>query len=586
MATAHPSTLDDSFLRLLEKEQIQTVFQPIISLKNGQVHAYEALSRGPENHPFQMPDQLFSYATEHHYLWELEQLCRKKALEQFHTMQLEGKLFLNVNPNILTDQQFTQGFTKEYVEQFSITPSDLVFEITEKEAITHHDLFQDAVQHYKNQHYQVAIDDVGSGYSGLNIITDIHPHYLKLDMHLIRNIDHEDTKQSLVKSLVEFANLASIQIIAEGIETPAELLTVIRLGIPYGQGYLIAKPHAKPTPIHPSLIECILKENNQLKTLQPTKIISTRVEQITQKIRPVTPEQSIEEIEERLKKEDVTGLTIVKHNKPIGVVTNFSLRSSLSGPFGYSLFHQRPVKSVLQHQFIAVDAQTPINIVSKLAMMREKEHLYDLITVTKNGEYFGVVSVKDLLEATMQLEINFAKHLNPLSELPGNLMIEQQLQEAIGAKKDAIVLYIDIDHFKPYNDYYGFEAGDEVIMAMAQILKKVAHPLDFIGHIGGDDFILMTTTDRGISIAKEIIRWFDHQLISHYRPTDFENGFITSNNRKGVQENFPLISLSIVGVNTRQYSSFKSLSEDASYLKKKCKQIKGSHWIINEMTTN
>ena len=81
--------------------------------------------------------------------------------------------------------------------------------------------------------------------------------------------------------------------------------------------------------------------------------------------------------------------------------------------------------------FLQVDVNTPIHMVAKLAMMRDSEHLYDFITITKDGQYYGIVTVKELLEKTMEIEINFAKHMNPLTELPGNVLIEQQLQHCI-----------------------------------------------------------------------------------------------------------------------------------------------------------
>jgi len=115
--------------------------------------------------------------------------------------------------------------------------------------------------------------------------------------------------------------------------------------------------------------------------------------------------------------------------------------------------------------------------------------LYDFITVTNNGKYYGIVTVKELLEKTMEIEVNVAKHMNPLTELPGNVLIEQRLQLCIETPDGYGVLYIDLDNFKPYNDVYGFEKGDQVLTHLADLLRGIVSPTDFIGHIGGDDFI-------------------------------------------------------------------------------------------------
>lgn len=567
---------------ILTERNVQTVFQPIISLKNGEIYGYEALCRGPAETPFVNPEALFEFATERKRLWELELLCRTTALERYASLQLEGKLFLNVNPNIMSDNRFREGFTKDYLSQFSIDPDAIVFEITENEAIRNIDHFQQTVDHYKNQQYRVAIDDVGSGYSGLNIITDVHPHFLKLDMHLIRNIDHDETKQSLVKSLVDFANLSNIFIIAEGIETTAELLTLIKFGIHYGQGYLIQRPSPQKELRNEDVHTIIIRENEQKSNLEPTQIISTSVEQITNAIPTVQPTTVIEEVANVFKTLAVDGLCVEQDGHILGVVTKQRLYAALSGPFGYSLYSDKPVSEIMQTDFISVDRSTPINIVSKLAMMRTDDQLYDFITVTKKNHYFGIVTVKDLLEQTIQIEINFAKHLNPLSELPGNLMIEQQIQRDIDDDCACTVLYIDLDNFKPYNDVYGFESGDDVITALARILKKIASPLDFIGHIGGDDFIFMTAPNHAERIGKAIIEKFDEIVPSFYRTEDVDAQFIEAMNRHGEKETFPLLSISVAGVQTAHFDNLHKLAERASELKKACKQQRGSYLLIED----
>jgi len=223
--------LDDDYGELLtfiiEEKAIQTVFQPIISLHSGQNYGYEALTRGPVNTVLHNPETLFDLAMKNGKLWELEHLCRANALKQANHLKAEGKLFLNVNPNIMNDPKFKQGFTKEYLSKFHMDSDSIVFEITEREAINNVKDFINTVDHYKKQFYQIAVDDVGSGFSGLNVIADVRPHFIKLDMKLIRDIDKDRTKQLLVRSLNEFANYSQIHIIAEGIETKEEVSTLI-----------------------------------------------------------------------------------------------------------------------------------------------------------------------------------------------------------------------------------------------------------------------------------------------------------------------------------------------------------------------
>ncbi len=234
---------------IITGQHLKTVFQPIVSLRDGSVIGHEALSRITCESDIANPEQLFQIAGESSRLWDLELLCRTIALHTaYHKMQppYDKKLFLNVNPNIMHDTKFKQGFTKEYLEQYGITPESIIFEITERNSVADMVGFKGTIAHYKDQNYKIAVDDAGAGYSGLNLISDINPHFIKLDMQLIRNIDSDNMKSALVRSMVELSHISNISLIAEGVETKEELITLINLGVQYAQGYFFQKPSDQP----------------------------------------------------------------------------------------------------------------------------------------------------------------------------------------------------------------------------------------------------------------------------------------------------------------------------------------------------
>lgn len=225
---------------ILIQERIYPVFQPIVSLRDGSVIGYEALSRIKGESSIENPEKLFNAAIKYRKIWELEQLCRKKALKAWAESKektREKRLFLNVSPCIIHDRKFQTGFTKEYLRRYSINPSQIVFEITERESSKDKEGFSDVVEHYKEQQYEIAIDDLGSCYSGLNLICELQPHFVKLDMQLVRELQKSNSKYALVKSLVEFSRMTRVQLIAEGIETKEELETLINIVILYHNRY-------------------------------------------------------------------------------------------------------------------------------------------------------------------------------------------------------------------------------------------------------------------------------------------------------------------------------------------------------------
>lgn len=132
--------------------------------------------------------------------------------------------------------------------------------MTERSAIKCYDDFKNVLRHYTDQGYSIAIDDTGTGYSGLKTLYELYPEYMKIDMDFVRNIDTDKLKQTIVKSLINIAEAANAKTVAEGIETEDELTTLIRLGINYGQGYYIQKPINKPVPLKEGILDIIEKE--------------------------------------------------------------------------------------------------------------------------------------------------------------------------------------------------------------------------------------------------------------------------------------------------------------------------------------
>ena len=464
--------LCDSFADIIKNGSVTTVFQPILSLRDACVLGYEALSRGPKDTVLYNPTMLFEVAERCDSLWELELLCRTKALNAVQNSQADIKLFLNVNPNIMNDVKFKNGFTKEYLKNFSIHPQNIIFEITERNAVKNYDNFINTINHYKEQDYRIAIDDAGAGYSGLNLISDIHPHFLKLDMNLIRDIDKDTMKQAIVKSMCEFSKLSNTDLIAEGIETEKELEVLIDIGVHYGQGYLLQRPCELLKAIGSNICETIINLNRKKNNTYGYKISNIHIGNICENIVTINPNMTVSQIDDLIRRNpSYHGFCVSRDNAVLGVVTKSMIKDSLSGQYGYSLNSNKPISVIMSKNFLSVDYRTPIDVVAKLAMSRNEASLYDFITITKEAEYLGIVTVKRLVEKTIEIEVVNAKHLNPLTELPGNIIIEQCLEKCINSSEPYSILYFDIDNFKAYNDVYGFENGDQAVEEVMESLK-------------------------------------------------------------------------------------------------------------------
>jgi diguanylate cyclase (GGDEF)-like protein len=177
---------------------------------------------------------------------------------------------------------------------------------------------------------------------------------------------------------------------------------------------------------------------------------------------------------------------------------------------------------------------------------------------------------------------------NPLTRLPGNISIMTELKNRIDNKKPFAVCYLDLDKFKSYNDKYGFEHGDEVIKQTARIIIKAVdekgNPDDFVGHIGGDDYVAVTTTDKMIAVCEAVIKEFESYAPNFYNEEDKKNGYIMAKDRQGVMQKIPLISISI-GVVTNEYHNIThvaQIGEIGAELKSAAKKLERSNYIIDQ----
>ncbi len=179
---------------------------------------------------------------------------------------------------------------------------------------------------------------------------------------------------------------------------------------------------------------------------------------------------------------------------------------------------------------------------------------------------------------------------NPLTKLPGNVSIEKEILHRLGTQAPFAALYVDLNSFKAYNDVYGFVKGDDVIRETARLIRAVSEPDGgFVGHIGGDDFIVLTTPEHAEALSKKIIQAFDAKSPEFYKEEDRARGHIMTKNRQGQETRYPLLSVA-VGVVTNRHRKISSLGEVSTIGAEmkgfaKEQKEKGSFYAIDRRTS-
>lgn len=223
---------------------ISMAFQPIVDVNERSIFAYEALVRGPDGAT--AADILARVNDDNRYAFD--QRCRVRAVEMASALGMTTKLSINFMPNAVYEPSRCLRTTLEAARRTGFPVENIIFETTEDERVHDANYLKKIFVTYRQEGFKTAIDDFGAGYAGLNLLADFQPDIVKLDMALIRNIDTDRARQTIVGAMAVIGNLLGIRIIAEGIEQPREALVLHLLGISLMQGYLFAKPGFESLP--------------------------------------------------------------------------------------------------------------------------------------------------------------------------------------------------------------------------------------------------------------------------------------------------------------------------------------------------
>ncbi|MFP3536800.1 bifunctional diguanylate cyclase/phosphodiesterase [Pseudomonas sp. SIMBA_021] len=561
---------------ILAQSGLHSLFQPIISLSERRILGYEALSRGPSNSPLHSPVALFAVARQAGRLSELEIACRQSACKRFSEQQLPGKLFLNVSPESLLEAAHQPGRTLQLLEDFGIPPSQVVIELTEQTPIDDFQLLQNALHHYRDMGFSIALDDLGAGYSSLRLWSELRPDYVKIDRHFIDGIHQDALKREFVGSILQIAKASRAQVIAEGIELTEELAVLTEMGVDLVQGYLLCRPQEQPPrdarammPKHDHTSVALNDDGSDLSALlneQPAVARNTPTANVLEAFRRQANLNSLAVLDEQ--------------GQPCGIVHRHSLSDALLKPFATDLFARKPISRLMNDDFLAVELSQSLQQVSRLITSRARQRIEEDFIITLNGHYLGLGRVIDVLKLITELKIQQARYANPLTLLPGNVPIQQCLSRLLQQARESVICYVDIDSFKPFNDIYGYGRGDEVLLCLAQCLNDRVDPSrDFVGHIGGDDFLLVLGPEDWQRRLNQLLDDFHSQCRRFYRSEHLEAGYFVAPNRQGIRQEFPLLSLSIGVVHLYPQAcgqlDSSQLAELASQAKHHAKNIQG-----------
>ena len=541
--------------RLMRDRALRSVFQPIVNLGDGSIYAHEALIRGPKEMPLHSADALLIAARGEGLLLEFELACVAVALQGWADLRQRGRLFVNVSASALMEavkRRSIQAVVRD-IGDLGLLPRMLTFEITEHENVSNVDEFIACVQEVQATGLTFALDDFGDGRSSLRLWSEMAPDTVKIDKYFTLDISRHARKLQTLRALMQIAEVFGTSLVAEGIESADDLRVIRDLGISWGQGYFLGRP--EPMPIESLRLDAakvlIDKRVAVLPTLKSASSPGRLRELNVIRADPIDAETSNDALLTIFHSHPTwPAVAVVEAGLPIGIIERHQFLDRYARSYFKEIYGRKPAVTFANREPRLLERDREVQELVGILTSPDQRYLIEGFVVTENGRYLGLGTADQLVRNVTESRVEAARHANPLTLLPGNIPITEHIGRLLRMGADFVACYLDLLNFKPFNDHYGYWRGDEMIKLVATTLLQHCDPQrDFIGHVGGDDFILLfQDDDRWEDCCSRIVGDFNLAARALYDEAGQALGGINAEDRHGVTRFFPITSLYIGAV--------------------------------------
>ena len=544
------NTLENRWTERLKK--IDYALQPIVNIHSGVCYGYEALLRNHLEAGFASIGSLFDEACRDGILHQVDLLLREKACTKYAALPWckNTKLFYNLENRLLQSPDYDAGHTGKLLKKLALDNGNIIFEISERHELEDKIQTVETLTSYRHQGYKIAVDDCGTGFSGLQLLYYTEPDCIKIDRFFIQDIESDSKKRLFVSSIVEIAHLMGSIVVAEGVETRKEYYSCRNIGCDLVQGYFVQKPQTNLENLRETYqeIEWLDKTERRNKTTFDKTLVKAEMTYIE----PISIDTDIIQVFEQFRVDRNPFFPVVNNGRElVGVIRESAFKDFAYSRFGRQLLENPNFGGTLHKftsKFPVADINSPIEKILKIFAQNDSS---EGVLILDSLEYIGFLSSMALLKILNEKNLTIAREQNPLTKLPGNTLIYEYISRAIADRSDTyFFIYFDFDNFKSYNDKYGFRHGDRLILRFSELLRTAGNSEKrFAGHIGGDDFFMGIKgmpANSVIELTREISGRFKHDAESFYDSEDRQRGYITTLGRDGRDQQAPLISVSSV----------------------------------------
>lgn len=533
---------------------VSYVFQPMLSTRTGRTVAVEALARPARR----SVHELLRAAAAAHRLVAADIDLASGAVRA--AARRDRRLPLHVNILALTATRPNELLTalEPALRRSGRSGGDVTLELTPPfGGLSRGELF-DGLNTLRRYGFRLALDGAGDGDLPLSVLADLAPDMVKLDSFMLRGVPHDAGSVAVVEALAHLSGRTGTTLAAVGVESEDQLVTLSRLGVSVAQGNLLA-----PATDHDD-VEVTCPRITGITKLDPAMAPAAGIPLVTDLLQPaLTMSESATSDEVRQAFVAAPGANSVVLVDTTGVPQWTLDRSrfllAVTGPYGHALHASRPAARHADPPRLIRSDATGLQVLETVGETGLHRTGDDLVVVDANGACLGIVSLSEVVRCVADAKVEQAAALNPLTRLPGTGTVAREIDRRISRSEMFVVSWLDVDRFKMVNDAKGFAAGDELIRALGRVLAdaEATMPSTRVGHVGGDDFLVVTDLDEVGTLAGEVV------------------------DRSWSAEDMPVtVSLASLVCGVRSVDSYREASRLLAPLKQRAKAVPKSSWVV------
>lgn len=572
------------FDAILAERTLQAAFRPVADFNRCEIFGYVSAVRGPAGMLHGSFGHMSRIARQLGLLHEFSCRAVETIVLRYLESGFKGLLFVPIPPGAIEEGGLRLAESiHAFVDGLAYPTERIVVVVPSIDG----ESFAVAAAFANHLHaggFRTASRSFGCELTERQLWSQAPPDFILLDEHLFEGVDLTTVCNTGLAELLAGEMAKGRRIVADGIASSNDFNALHQLGVDYGAGDFIGRSNPLPTramsaAAHKAIAAACDCGGGSMSAAGGV------LKRLLVAVAPVAPTATAEAVFMLFEGDpELRAIAVAADGVPRGLISRYEMIDNMARPYRHELYGRKPCTRFMDPQPLVVDIGVSLQELAEIVVGTDPRHLIGGFIITDRGAYLGMGSVQDLVREVTSMQMEAAKYANPLTQLPGNVPINQHIDNLLAAHEVCCITYCDLDHFKPFNDVYGYVKGDEVIQLTARVLTEICDAeRDFAGHIGGDDFVLIFRSADWEDRCQRALARFGAEILGFFSHDDIERGGYITENRKGTMEFHRLTSLSIgaVEVAPGMFQNHLQVSRVAAEVKKRAKAIAGNSLYVN-----